>query len=160
MPLSALDVLVRLYVHHLPPSTATARPFIPIKTEPEFSSSPPEKRRVETHRERDPVDVSFLRGHLAVLFGLLMQGNPVNQVCILDALGTASIGKDERTENGSRFELERLIERAREFAMFYAALNVGGRSGHGDEEIEKEEMRESQVARDIVLFLENLRDEV
>jgi hypothetical protein len=163
--LSALDVLVRLYIHQHSPATAMLP--IPIKKEPSSSPSPQEPRRpgtgtgTGTGRERDTIDASFLRGHLAVLFGLLMRGNAVNQVYILNALGDVrvSVSRGERAKEGLRSGLERLIEQAREFAAFYALLSASGRGGQ-DGEAEAQEMKESKVARDIVLFLENLRGEV
>jgi hypothetical protein len=90
-----------------------------------------------------------------------MRGNPVNQGYILDALGSVSERKGEQAEDRSKFGLERLIEQAREFAAFYAVIGAGGRServdGEEEMEMETEAMRESKVARDVVLFLESLR---
>lgn len=151
---SAIDVLVQLYLHHLPPPTPASEstPSIPIKKESESSPSPPQEIGSGTGKERDTVDASFLRGHLAVLFGLLMRGNPTNEAYILDALGLG-----ERAENG----LERLVEHAREFATFYAVISATSRAMDEDEEAEAgimtEGIRESKVASDVVLFLESLK---
>ncbi|KAG6892827.1 hypothetical protein C0992_012354, partial [Termitomyces sp. T32_za158] len=51
-------------------------------------------------------DALFLRGHLAVLFGLLIRGSPANKAHVLSALDGP----------------ERLIEHARDFAAFYDAF--------------------------------------
>jgi len=147
-PLSALDVLVQLYLHQLPSSTSTPQ----VKIDPNSTTL-----ELETGRDRggDTPDASFLRGHLAVLFGLLMERNAMNQAYILGALGR---------EQGDRGKLRRLVEQAREFAAFYAVLSVGAgrRDGHadGDQEVEADALKESKVARDVVLFLESLRDEM
>jgi hypothetical protein len=152
--LSALEVLTQLYVHQLSPSTST--PPIRIKKEPESSPSP--GTGVVLGRARDTADASFLCGHLAVLFGLLMRGNHANQEYILHALGDASVGIT--TDDRSKFGLERLVEQAREFAGFYALISGGGHVDHDGSIGAEAEMRESKVARDVVLFLESLRREV
>ncbi|KAG6849614.1 hypothetical protein H0H93_006898 [Arthromyces matolae] len=92
-PISALDILITLYKQQDPPSNP-----LPIKLETE---SPPPEESTETE-----TDAVFLRGHLAVLFGLLMRGSSANQTRILDALGGP----------------ERLVEHARDFAAFYDAF--------------------------------------
>jgi hypothetical protein len=83
----------------------------------------------------DSADTLFLRGHLAVLFGLLMRGNPDNQEHILQSLSR------------SNQTLEQLAEQAREFVSLYNALSGG-----------MEEATEERTARDVVVFLEQLRD--
>ena len=56
-------------------------------------------------KDHDPV----IRGHLAILFGLLMEGHPPNQVVLLRALPGPSSKKKVRT----------LTENVREFTLFY-----------------------------------------
>lgn len=109
----------------------------------------------EAHAE---ADASFLRGHLAVLFGLLMVGSPENQAMVLAALPSASPptpssnymnGKKEREKYAKRAKLSRLVEQAKDFAVFYTVISnhVGGE-------------KESKVAREVVKFLEAQRDAV
>ncbi|KAF8075174.1 hypothetical protein FPV67DRAFT_1665903 [Lyophyllum atratum] len=87
---------------------------------------------------RDPFpdtgDALFLRGHLPIFFGLLIRGSPENQAYILDALDGAAAA-------------ERLVEHAREFVAFYAALGGEGAAAEA----------EGKVGRDVVAFLEGLR---
>ncbi|KAF8075171.1 hypothetical protein FPV67DRAFT_1620063 [Lyophyllum atratum] len=125
--ISALDILVRLYHRHLPRSTppTNGKGKIKIKAESPGPSLDPIP---------DTGDALFLRGHLAVLFGLLIRGSPENQTYILDALdGAAAAG--------------RLVEHAREFVAFYAALGGEGAAAEA----------EGKVGRDVVAFLEGLR---
>jgi hypothetical protein len=90
-----------------------------------------------------------------------MRGNYANQEYILHALDDASLGMsaDDKSTSG----LERLVEQAREFAVFYAVMSASGSGGHVvhdggmEAETETEAMRESKVAREVVLFLESLR---
>lgn len=52
---------------------------------------------------------SMIRGHMAVLFGLLMRGSPENQRVLLDALPGTS----------HKQKLGKLVEHARDFTSFY-----------------------------------------
>lgn len=142
--LSVLDVLVQLYIRQLPPIQV-------IKSE----TTPP----------ADTSDASFLRGHLAVMFGLLMRSSPENQEQILEALNGTGAGASPRAK------LNRLVDQARDFIAFYAALSsnpldsdgpVDGNGAEGDRrrEIDAERERESKIAKDVVTFLEGLRDGV
>ncbi|KII91108.1 hypothetical protein PLICRDRAFT_122892 [Plicaturopsis crispa FD-325 SS-3] len=108
---------------------------------------------------------NFLRGHIAVLFGLLMRGCPANQRVLLDALPGRS----------NRDKLSALADQASEFVAFYAQLTVQlaaakGTEVHdesdayipsdGDRGIEQN-VRDGKgevVARDVVDFLRNLHD--
>ncbi|GLB41610.1 putative wings apart-like protein regulation of heterochromatin [Lyophyllum shimeji] len=131
--IGALDVLVQLYHRHLPRSSPAVngkgRGSGRIKSE-----SPPPATALVQNPDPDPADALFLRGHLAVLFGLLIRGCPENQTYILDALGGArAVG--------------RLVEHASEFVAFYAALGGGSAAAEAD----------GKVARDVVAFLEGLR---
>jgi len=92
-----------------------------------------------------------------VLFGLLMVGSPVNQAMILTALPSAPPsttsstihvnGKKEREKYAKRAKLARLVEQAKDFAVFYTVISnhMGGE-------------KESKVAREVVRFLEAQRD--
>ncbi|KAG5653614.1 hypothetical protein H0H81_011986 [Sphagnurus paluster] len=125
--ISALDILVQLYTRYQPASDA-AHSHSPAQADDDAV---------------DPADALFLRGHLAVLFGLLIRGCEANQEHILDALGGARA-------------LRALVEQAREFVAFYAALGEGAgvsasASGVGGTE-------DGQVAQDVVCFLEGLVD--
>lgn len=150
---------MQLYVHQLPTSTPTTS--TPTKKEDEPSPSTHQEALPERGKERDTADASFLRGHLAVLFGLLMRDNPMNQKYILDLLDNVSTGPGERTEDRSKLGLERLIEQAREFAAFYAVLSASTSGRHGEGQLETETdtevVKESQVAREVVVILESLR---
>ena len=96
-------------------------------------------------------DASFLRGHLAVLFGLLMFESPENQSAILESLPfptSATSSRVQKSKPSNKIKLSRLAEQARDFVVFYAAVN-----GHS-----KEGERESKVAKSVVRFLEKQRD--
>ena len=96
-------------------------------------------------------DASFLRGHLAVLFGLLMAGSAENEVAVLAALpspfAVALAADAKKVKAAWRAKLARLAEQARDFAVFYTAVsgNIGGD-------------KESKVAGAVVRFLEAKRD--
>lgn len=127
---SGLDILVNIYIVQ------------GFKTESSESSLPidPAEALIEA-------DASFLRGHLAVLFGLLMTENLENQSAILEALplpNSATSSRVQKNKTGNKAKLSRLAEQARDFVAFYAAVN-----GHSEE---------SQVAKSVVRFLEKQRD--
>jgi hypothetical protein len=110
--------------------------------------------------EDDDPGIHIIRGHFAVLFGLLMRGSTANQNIILDTLPGAG--------------LEGLIRHAKEFvglyAEFMARLARGGERhdvGDTEEEEEEEEMiaqvptkdsATQDVAQDVIKFLESLMD--
>ena len=107
--------------------------------------------------EDDDPGTYIIRGHLAVLFGLLMRGSPSNQDIILEALPGAG--------------LKGLIRHAREFvglyAEFMARVARGERHDAGDgkdgleEDISQIQVKDGatqDVAQDIVEFLEGLMD--
>ena len=110
-----------------------------------------------------------VRGHIAVLFGLLMRHSVENQRLLLDSLPGVSNKK----------KLHALAENAREFTLFYVEFakkisavteedegddeggDGGGESGGDLVGGMGNLMRDSQgetVARDITAFLENLRN--
>ena len=103
---------------------------------------------------REAADASFLHGHLAVLFGLLMSESPENQSAILESLqvptsaAATSSRLQKNKKTGNKVKLSRLAEQARDFVAFYAAVN--GHSEEGE--------KESKVAKSVVRFLEKQRD--
>ncbi|KAG5643357.1 hypothetical protein DXG03_001039 [Asterophora parasitica] len=132
---SALDVLVRVYSFYQPPSSTPTSP--------------------QGLGAGTDADALFLRGHLAVVFGLLIRGSEENEAYLLLALTDE---EEEEGRVGVRSEWERakerevvgkLAEQAREFVAFYTAL--GGIGGGGEP---AEDMR---VARDVIRFLEARR---
>lgn len=129
---NGLDILVSIYIAQ------------GLKTESSESSPPADATEAEA-------DASFLRGHLAVLFGLLMSENPENQSKILESLPlptSATSSRVQKNKTGNRVKLSRLAEQARDFVAFYAAIN--GHSEEGE--------RESKIAKSVVRFLEKQRD--
>ncbi|KNZ75190.1 hypothetical protein J132_04676 [Termitomyces sp. J132] len=110
-PTNALDILIALYKYQIspsPPPPAVIKPDLPIV------DNGPLKTHLKPDPDLDPPefdadtdsDALFLRGHLAVLFGLLIQGSSANKAHILSAI------------DGS----EKLVEHARDFAAFYDAF--------------------------------------
>jgi hypothetical protein len=122
-----------------------------------------EQRKFSLGSVVDP-GANYLRGHLAILFGLLMRDDPINQTVLLSAFA----GSDNRVI------LDSLVDQAREFVTFYADLT--SRMAVAVAAVEEEENSEplsdpqhsvermvrdgkgESVARDIVSFLESLRD--
>lgn len=107
--------------------------------------------------EDDDPGTCIIRGHLAVLFGLLMRGCPANQDIILDVLPGAG--------------LKGLIQHAREFvglyAEFMARVARGERHDAEDandnleEDIPQIQVKDGatqDVAQDVIIFLESLMD--
>ena len=106
--------------------------------------------------EDDDPGTYIIRGHLAVLFGLLMRGSSVNQEIILDALPGG---------------LKGLISHAKEFVGLYtefmARVARGERTNAGDAEDDSDEVTAQvqvrdgatqDVAQDIIRFLEDLME--
>jgi hypothetical protein len=124
-----------------------------------------EQRKVSSAPVVDP-GANYLHGHLAILFGLLMRDDSVNQTILLYALS----GSDNRVI------LDSLVDQAREFVVFYADLTsrmaVAVAAVEDQEEENSAPLSDPQhsvermvrdgkgesVARDIVTFLESLRD--
>jgi hypothetical protein len=96
---------------------------------------------------RAEADASFLRGHLAVLFGLLMMGSAENESAILSSLPSFDVNMKKTALATRRTKLARLVEQAKDFAAFFRAVSddIGGE-------------KESKVATDVVHFLEMRRD--
>ncbi|KAI0264708.1 hypothetical protein BC834DRAFT_825952 [Gloeopeniophorella convolvens] len=144
----------------LDPSCAALRPCAYTCSCPDASSALRCLTSVYSHylrAEDDDPGTHIIRGHLAVLFGLLMRGALDNQDIILDELpGTG---------------LEGLIRNAKEFVGLYtefmARIARGeGRGAEGDAEDEPEvavaEVRvrdgaTEDVAKGVIRFLEELR---
>ena len=107
--------------------------------------------------EDDDPGTYIIRGHLAVLFGLLMRDSPANQDIILDVLPGAG--------------LKGLIRHAREFVGLYAefmarvargerhdAEDVNDDSEDGIPQIQVKDGATQDVTQDIIEFLESLMD--
>ncbi|KAJ3514159.1 hypothetical protein NLJ89_g2533 [Agrocybe chaxingu] len=102
-----------------------------------------------TPEAQHEAESSFLRGHLSVLFGLLMINSAENQTAILSGLPAPSSGTMTMTDKAARrVKLARLVEQAKDFVAFYTV--VSRRLGDGE--------KESRVAKNVVSFLEGLRD--
>lgn len=137
---NGLDILVNIY---------TIQGFKIESSESSFQAD------ATTEALREAADASFLNGHLAVLFGLLMSESPENQSAILESLPaptSASAPSSRRVQKSktgnNKIKLSRLAEQARDFVAFYAAIN--GHSEEGE--------KESKVAKSVVRFLEKQRD--
>jgi hypothetical protein len=144
LQVNALDVLVLIYHGHLPSSSSHDQ--IPVKSEPFSPADQPE----------ETTDTLFLRGHLSVLFGLLMRDNLENQVYLLRVLrGETSLPRSKPKKE----VLNNLVEEAHSFSIFYASLNggSGGPPAVGMSALDQEGKDEGRVARDVVRFLEGLR---
>ena len=136
---NGLDILVNIY---------TIQGF---KIESSESSLPAD---ATAEALREAADASFLHGHLAVLFGLLMSESPENQSAILESLpvpptsAAATSSRVQKNKTGNKVKLSRLAEQARDFVAFYAAVNSHSEEGE----------KESKVAKNVVRFLEKQRD--
>ncbi|KAH9039596.1 hypothetical protein EDB85DRAFT_261899 [Lactarius pseudohatsudake] len=108
--------------------------------------------------EDDDPGTHIIRGHFAVLFGLLMRGSTGNQSIILNVLPGAG--------------LEGLIRHAKEFVGLYAEFmaRVARGEGHDAGDTEEDDSEETMVqvptkdsatqdvAQDVIKFLESLMD--
>lgn len=108
--------------------------------------------------EDDDPGTHIIRGHFAVLFGLLMRGSTGNQNIILNVLPGAG--------------LEGLIRHAKEFVGLYAEFmaRVARGEGHDAGDTEEDDSEETMaqvptkdsatqdVAQDVIKFLESLMD--
>ena len=103
--------------------------------------------------EDDDPGTHIIRGHFAVLFGLLMRSSTGNQNIILETLPGAG--------------LEGLIRHAKEFvglyAEFMARVARGERLDVGDTEeitaqVPTKDSATQDVAQDVIKFLESLMD--
>lgn len=103
----------------------------------------------------------FLRGHVAVLLGIVMRDNKANQRVLLGVLPGSS----------KQSKLHSLAAQAREFVVFYAGLTArlsAAATVKDDDDDEDDEVKpddnvervvgdgNSQVAKDVVSFLEEL----
>ncbi|KAI0711190.1 hypothetical protein C8T65DRAFT_708168 [Cerioporus squamosus] len=124
--------------------------------------------RIYTHYAKSQNEVdTVVRGHMAVLFGLLMERSPANQHTLLNALP----GSDNRSKLGT------LLQHAQDFTLFYVALSrkvaETRSSGEGADEEEDDSpsvhpspsgsvLRDTKgeaVAKGVVAFLKKLRDD-
>lgn len=106
----------------------------------------------------------IVRGHLSILFGLLMRGSPENERIILDSLPGPSRGA----------KVDDLVSYANEFVGLYREFmkRVAREGGRGSSEVDDEDAPEEtrlelgkardgageDVAREIVSYLEGLRN--
>ncbi|RPD65599.1 hypothetical protein L226DRAFT_543211 [Lentinus tigrinus ALCF2SS1-7] len=123
--------------------------------------------RIYTYYSKSQNEVdAVVRGHMAVLFGLLMERSPANQHTLLNALP----GPDNRSK------LAILLQHAQDFTLFYVALSrkmaEASREGDADEEDEERildqpsasgsvlrDTKGETVAKGVVAFLKRLRDD-
>lgn len=109
----------------------------------------------ENTEERE-AEAAFLRGHLAVLFGLLMMDDKDNQMAILDALPGSS-----SSAGAKRVKLAKLVEQASDFVVFYTIIS---RRLSFDRVVDvdgsEEKVKDNGVVKEVVSFLEGLRDGV
>ena len=119
----------------------------------------------DTEVDADGPSKHLVRGHLAVLFGLLMQQSPANEQIVLDALPGAS----------RREKLNALVTFAKDFVGLYAAFMSRIARGEGEEANDeagdddgdnrkrasgsRNTSADAQVTEDVVMFLEMLRDQ-
>ncbi|KAK0501710.1 hypothetical protein EDD18DRAFT_1144003 [Armillaria luteobubalina] len=129
-PTSALNLLAQVYLHQ-----------VPIFGDPKVKM----ERQSSSAFGTDPLqsaDASFLLGHLSVLFGLLMKGSEDNQTVILDGLCSTRMTRT--------VQLNSLVEHAADLAAFYAMIK--------GEEADTEGNKGEDVAKDVIKFLQVLRD--
>ena len=124
--------------------------------------------RIYTHYSKSQNEVdAVVRGHMAVLFGLLMERSPANQHTLLNALS----GLDSRSKLGT------LLQHAQDFTLFYVALSRKMAEAQSREEGAEEESEDTvdahssvsgsalrdtkgeAVAKGVVAFLRRLRDD-
>lgn len=109
---------------------------------------------------------AVIRGHMAVLFGLLMEHAPANQHALLAAIP----GEDSWTKLGT------LLQHAQDFTSFYVSLTRKMAEAHTREDAKQDEdedvsaptsasgraFRDSKgeaVAKGVIAYLKRLRDE-
>ena len=87
-----------------------------------------------------------------------------NQTAILDALPGSS-SSNLKSAMAKHTKLSKLVDQARDFVVFYTVVSkrlnydrVDGR-GRGDDDGSGEKMKESGVVKEVVSFLEGLRDD-
>ncbi|KAJ2915931.1 hypothetical protein MD484_g4464, partial [Candolleomyces efflorescens] len=133
---SALELLVQLYVRQ--------QTDLVVKKEEDDD---------DDERLQMDADASFLRGHLAVLFGLLMQRNKKNQGALQELLP----GGQSKSE--IKIKLNRLVDQARQFVAFFTVV-LGQETGESETRRVEDRERESssRIAKEIVEFLGQLRD--
>ncbi|PPQ65170.1 hypothetical protein CVT24_011033 [Panaeolus cyanescens] len=125
---TGLEILVELYKQQTKVETAESFTATP----------PPDSREAEAEAE-----ASFIRSHLAVLFGLLMMDNPKNRKEILSKL------PQPPSSSTRQAKVSKLFEQAQMFLTFYTIVSRRLREDDG----------ESKVAKEVVEFLQRLRDD-
>ncbi|KAK0188481.1 hypothetical protein F5146DRAFT_1055417 [Armillaria mellea] len=129
-PTNALNLLAQVYLHQVP-IFGDSKVKMERQSSPAFGTDPLQS-----------ADASFLLGHLSVLFGLLMKGSEDNQTIILDGLCSARMTRT--------VQLNSLVEHAADLAAFYAVIK--------GEEADTEGNKGEDVAKDVIKFLQALRD--
>ncbi|KAK0489342.1 hypothetical protein IW261DRAFT_1444455 [Armillaria novae-zelandiae] len=129
-PTSALNLLAQVYLHQVP-IFGDPKVKMERQSSPAFGTDPLQS-----------ADASFLLGHLSVLFGLLMKGSEDNQTVILDGLCSTRMTRT--------VQLNSLVEHAADLAAFYAMIK--------GEEADTEGNKGEDVAKDVIKFLQVLRD--
>jgi hypothetical protein len=109
-------------------------------------SSQEDSEAASEEREQVQADSTFLRGHLAVLFGLLMQENEENKEVILQLL--------PRRGESRAVKLTRLVDEARKFVSFFDVVQ----SSQHQDGLNEEEENEKKTSQRVADFLVELRD--
>jgi hypothetical protein len=125
-----------------------------------------------TEDEEDPsesADASFLLGHLALLFGILMMDSPQNQTSIIAALPPLIVSGSGNLPASKQLKLNRLVEQVHELGEFYSVVR---RHHSGEADTTEGEGREGwtldggelgrgeEVAYNVKRFLEELRSDM
>ncbi|KAF8887325.1 hypothetical protein BD779DRAFT_1527473 [Infundibulicybe gibba] len=110
--IGALEILVQFYRRQLPPPSPQHTP-----PHPSMDGEPD----VDTAADDVDADAAFLRGHLAVLFGLLMRGSLANQRAILAALPSTPMNATPKDDQKQK--LSQLTEQASLFVAFYTDIS-------------------------------------
>ncbi|KIY63336.1 hypothetical protein CYLTODRAFT_493988 [Cylindrobasidium torrendii FP15055 ss-10] len=131
-PTSALNVLVKVYLHQQ----------VDLGVRPERNGK----------AMLNESEASFLLGHLAVLFGLLMQGSEENTDAILSGLENAQGGARRSRQK----MLDGLVDNAEELAAFYDIIAKGKEDSEDADDGEREGRVAEGVARDVIAFLRGL----
>ena len=83
-----------------------------------------------------------------------------NQMAILDAL-PGSPSSDLKSAMAKHTKLSKLVDQARDFVVFYTVVSkrLNYDRADGDDDGNGEEVKESGVVKEVVSFLEGLRDD-
>lgn len=151
---------MQLYNHQLPPSSV--RSDSP-KVKKESTSPPGSDSTLHSLEGVESADTSFLLGHLALLFGLLMVDDSANQRLILSTLAS-----QERPAELGTVKLNRLVEQAKDLGAFYRMIGDSGGEEHDDGHISDfngfvgddhgRGRKGEDIANEVIAYLERLRD--